>query len=132
MAGPSAALGAPAPLLNDLSQYPLLDIPNAQASRSHSPFPQARRVKRSRQMRDIVDLSPDGPGPGALGQIGTCGPGRSPSSVAAPIATSPSPRGVQGRWKEASQLVQEDTLSIVSSGEGASFSSDMQVGAPPA
>ncbi|MGH0133340.1 UNVERIFIED_CONTAM: hypothetical protein FKN15_067227 [Acipenser sinensis] len=59
----------------------------------------------------------------ALGQTGTCGPGRSPSSVAAP-----SPRGDQDGWDEASQLVQEDMLSIAASGEGACFFSDMQVG----
>ncbi|MGH0157234.1 UNVERIFIED_CONTAM: hypothetical protein FKN15_037046 [Acipenser sinensis] len=34
--------------------------------------------------------------------------------------------------EEASQLAQEDTLSIVASGEGVSFSSDMQVGETPA
>ncbi|MGH0186499.1 UNVERIFIED_CONTAM: hypothetical protein FKN15_021757 [Acipenser sinensis] len=56
MAGLSAALGAPEPLLHDLSQDPLLGIPNAQATRSHSPSPQARRVKRSKQARDIMDL----------------------------------------------------------------------------
>ncbi|MGH0138476.1 UNVERIFIED_CONTAM: hypothetical protein FKN15_076907 [Acipenser sinensis] len=71
----------------------------------------------------------DSPDPGALGQKGTCGPCRSPSSVAAPI---PLPRGDQGGWEEASQLAQEDMLSIAAYGEGASFSSDMQVGEPPA
>ncbi|MGH0129197.1 UNVERIFIED_CONTAM: hypothetical protein FKN15_037637 [Acipenser sinensis] len=70
--------------------------------------------------------SPDGPGPGAFGQTGTCSHGRSPSSVTASTANPPSPRGDQGGWEEASQLVQEDTLSIATSGEGASFSSDMQ------
>ncbi|MGH0148417.1 UNVERIFIED_CONTAM: hypothetical protein FKN15_012700 [Acipenser sinensis] len=35
-------------------------------------------------------------------------------------------------WEEVSQLAQDDTLSIVASGEGASFSSDMQVDEPPA
>ncbi|MGH0152022.1 UNVERIFIED_CONTAM: hypothetical protein FKN15_068901 [Acipenser sinensis] len=43
-----------------------------------------------------------------------------------------SPRGVQGGWEEVSQLAQEDTLSIAASGEGGSFSSDMQVGETPA
>ncbi|RXM28492.1 hypothetical protein EOD39_9731 [Acipenser ruthenus] len=37
MAGPSVALGAPEPLLHDLSQDPLLDIPD------HSPSPRSRR-----------------------------------------------------------------------------------------
>ncbi|MGH0161957.1 UNVERIFIED_CONTAM: hypothetical protein FKN15_076193 [Acipenser sinensis] len=55
VAGPSAALGAPEPLLCDLSQDPLLDIPDVQAPQSHSPSPQARRGKRSRQARDIMD-----------------------------------------------------------------------------
>ncbi|MGH0140942.1 UNVERIFIED_CONTAM: hypothetical protein FKN15_025397 [Acipenser sinensis] len=71
--------------------------------------------------------SPDGPGPGALGQTGTCGPGRSPSSIAIPHL----PRGDQVGWDEASQLVQEETLSIAASGEGASFSSDMQFKVSP-
>ncbi|MGH0143904.1 UNVERIFIED_CONTAM: hypothetical protein FKN15_050247 [Acipenser sinensis] len=56
MARPSVALGAPEPLLHDLSQDPLLGMPDAQAARSHSPSPQARRVKRSKQARDIMDL----------------------------------------------------------------------------
>ncbi|MGH0192416.1 UNVERIFIED_CONTAM: hypothetical protein FKN15_012333 [Acipenser sinensis] len=56
MAGPSAALGAPELLLHDLSQDPLLDIPDVQAACSHSPSPRARRVKRSKQARDIMDL----------------------------------------------------------------------------
>ncbi|MGH0120527.1 UNVERIFIED_CONTAM: hypothetical protein FKN15_016373 [Acipenser sinensis] len=56
MIGPSAALGTPEPLLPDLSQDPLLDIPNAQAACSRSPSPQARRVKRSKQARDIMYL----------------------------------------------------------------------------
>ncbi|MGH0141847.1 UNVERIFIED_CONTAM: hypothetical protein FKN15_050272 [Acipenser sinensis] len=51
--------------------------------------------------------------------------------VACSIMRLSSPRGVQGGWEEASQLAQEDTLSIAASGEGAS-SSDMQVGEPPA
>ncbi|MGH0166413.1 UNVERIFIED_CONTAM: hypothetical protein FKN15_050764 [Acipenser sinensis] len=40
---------------------------------------------------------------------------------------SPSPMGVQEGWAGSSQLVQEDTLSIAASGDGASFSSEMQV-----
>ncbi|MGH0151504.1 UNVERIFIED_CONTAM: hypothetical protein FKN15_052691 [Acipenser sinensis] len=52
VAEPSAALGAPEPILHELSQDPLLDI----ASHSRSPSPQARRVKRSKQARDIMDL----------------------------------------------------------------------------
>ncbi|RXM31756.1 hypothetical protein EOD39_16613 [Acipenser ruthenus] len=49
---------------------------------------------------------------------------------AAPIAipSPPSPMGVQEGWAGSSQLVQEDTLSIATSGDGASFSSEMQVG----
>ncbi|MGH0122280.1 UNVERIFIED_CONTAM: hypothetical protein FKN15_066248 [Acipenser sinensis] len=56
MAVPLTALGAPEPLLHDLSLDPQLDIPDAQASRSRSPSPQVRRVKRSRQAMDIMDL----------------------------------------------------------------------------
>ncbi|MGH0125947.1 UNVERIFIED_CONTAM: hypothetical protein FKN15_025167 [Acipenser sinensis] len=54
MAGLSEALGVPEPLLHDLSLDPLLGI--LQAARSRSPSPQARRVKRSKQARDIMDL----------------------------------------------------------------------------
>ncbi|MGH0140777.1 UNVERIFIED_CONTAM: hypothetical protein FKN15_035279 [Acipenser sinensis] len=56
MAGPSAALGAPEPLHHDMSQDPLLGISDVHASRSRSPSPQTRRVKRSKQVRDIMDL----------------------------------------------------------------------------
>ncbi|MGH0124349.1 UNVERIFIED_CONTAM: hypothetical protein FKN15_016153 [Acipenser sinensis] len=47
MARPSASLGAPEPFHHDLSQDPLLDIPDAQASCSRSPSP-LTRVKHSR------------------------------------------------------------------------------------
>ncbi|MGH0172539.1 UNVERIFIED_CONTAM: hypothetical protein FKN15_063033 [Acipenser sinensis] len=102
MAGPSAALGAPEPLLHDLSQDPLLGILDAQAACSRSPSLRARRVKRSKQARDIMDLK-------------------------AQMA-----QGVQGGWEEASLPAQEDMLSIAASGEEASFSSEMQVGKTPA
>ncbi|MGH0186158.1 UNVERIFIED_CONTAM: hypothetical protein FKN15_020411 [Acipenser sinensis] len=104
MAGPSAALGAPELLLRDLSKDPLLDIPDVQAACSRSPSPRVRRVKRSKQARDIMDFK-------------------------AQMA-----QGSSGGWEEASQPVQEeDMLFIAASGEGASFSSDMQVPwTPPA
>ncbi|MGH0157717.1 UNVERIFIED_CONTAM: hypothetical protein FKN15_038389 [Acipenser sinensis] len=82
VAGPSAALGSPEPLHHELSQDPLLDIPDAQ---------------------DPVVA------PHPLRQEG----------------------GDQGGWEEASQLAQEDTLSIAASEDRASFSSDMQVGGEP-
>ncbi|MGH0170156.1 UNVERIFIED_CONTAM: hypothetical protein FKN15_058471 [Acipenser sinensis] len=100
MAGPLAALAAPEPLLHDLSQDPLLDISDAQAARSRSTSPQA---KRSKQARDIMDLK-------------------------AQMVQVLELLAKQGGWEEASQLAQEDTFSIPASGEGASFSSDMQVG----
>ncbi|MGH0147053.1 UNVERIFIED_CONTAM: hypothetical protein FKN15_049239 [Acipenser sinensis] len=54
---PSAALWAPSPFIQ-LSQSPSQEIHCAQAPvpkpRSRSPSPQMRRVKRSRQVRDIV------------------------------------------------------------------------------
>ncbi|MGH0165627.1 UNVERIFIED_CONTAM: hypothetical protein FKN15_074356 [Acipenser sinensis] len=60
VAKPSVALGAPVPPLHQLSQRPLQSIPCAQAQlptpRSHSPPLQVKRVKRSRQERDIMDL----------------------------------------------------------------------------
>ncbi|MGH0143409.1 UNVERIFIED_CONTAM: hypothetical protein FKN15_016740 [Acipenser sinensis] len=133
MAVPSAALGAPEPLCSDLSQDPLLGIPDAQASCSHSPSLQARRVKHSKQARDIMDLKAQ------MAQVIELLAKQAPAtlaSVQAPLQPKLPypffPRGVQGGWEEASQLAQEDTLSIAASGEGASFSSDMQVGEPPA
>ncbi|MGH0154271.1 UNVERIFIED_CONTAM: hypothetical protein FKN15_027278 [Acipenser sinensis] len=85
----------------------------------------ASEVKRSRQARDIMDLKAQ------MAQVLELLPKQAPAATIA-IPTPPSPRGVQGGWEEASQLVQEDTLSIAASGEGASFSSDMQIGEPPA
>ncbi|MGH0191967.1 UNVERIFIED_CONTAM: hypothetical protein FKN15_077225 [Acipenser sinensis] len=136
VAGPSAALGAPEPLLHDLSHDPVLDIPDAQASRSHSPSPQARRVKCSRQARDIMDLKAQ------MAQVlellakqATASQAAVPAPLQPQLPYTPSPRGDQSGWDEAYQLVQEDTLSVEASGEGASFSSDMQVGGelePPA
>ncbi|MGH0165704.1 UNVERIFIED_CONTAM: hypothetical protein FKN15_049937 [Acipenser sinensis] len=58
-----------------------------------------------------------------------------PAPLQPQLPYPPSPRGDQGGWEEASQLMQEDTLSIAASGDRASFSSDMQVGGelePPA
>ncbi|MGH0117271.1 UNVERIFIED_CONTAM: hypothetical protein FKN15_032238 [Acipenser sinensis] len=52
----SKVLEDPQPHLHDLFQDPLLGIPDAQASHSRSLSPQARRVKRSKQARDIMDL----------------------------------------------------------------------------
>ncbi|MGH0160104.1 UNVERIFIED_CONTAM: hypothetical protein FKN15_039127 [Acipenser sinensis] len=74
----------------------LLGIPDGQAVHSHSPFLQARRVKLSKQTRDIMDLK------------------------------------AHMAQEEVSLLAQEDTFSIASSGEGASFSSDKHVGETPA
>ncbi|MGH0168983.1 UNVERIFIED_CONTAM: hypothetical protein FKN15_055776 [Acipenser sinensis] len=56
VAGPSAALGAPEPLLHELSQDPQLDIQTPRPPRSCSPSPQERRVKNLKQARDIMDL----------------------------------------------------------------------------
>ncbi|MGH0181810.1 UNVERIFIED_CONTAM: hypothetical protein FKN15_023448 [Acipenser sinensis] len=127
MAGSSAALGAPEPLLHDLSQDPLLNIPDAQASSSHSPSLQVRRVKRSKQVKDIMDLKAQ---MAQVLELLAKQAMAAPASVQAPLQPklpSPSPRGVHGGLEKASQLAQEDTPSIVASGEGASFSSDMQV-----
>ncbi|MGH0137737.1 UNVERIFIED_CONTAM: hypothetical protein FKN15_018119 [Acipenser sinensis] len=44
VAGPSAALGAPVPLLHDLSQDPLLDIPDAQTLPRSLPISAGRRT----------------------------------------------------------------------------------------
>ncbi|MGH0131935.1 UNVERIFIED_CONTAM: hypothetical protein FKN15_015737 [Acipenser sinensis] len=75
--------------------------------------------------------SPDGPVPGAFVETGTCGSCRSPSSYTAPIVIPSLPQGTSGWMEEASQLAQEDTLSIAAFGDGAFFSSDMQVGGKP-
>ncbi|MGH0132977.1 UNVERIFIED_CONTAM: hypothetical protein FKN15_020895 [Acipenser sinensis] len=56
VAGQSAALGAPEPLLHDLSQDTLLDIPDTQAPSCCPPSPQARRVKLSKLGKDVMDL----------------------------------------------------------------------------
>ncbi|MGH0152804.1 UNVERIFIED_CONTAM: hypothetical protein FKN15_023576 [Acipenser sinensis] len=129
IAGSSAALGAPEPLLHDLSQDPLLDIPDAQASCSCSPCPQARRVKRTRQARDIIDLKAQMTQ--VLELLAKQAPA-APATVQALLQPQfpypPSPRGVQGGWEEAFLMEQEDMLSIVASGEEAAFSSDMQLG----
>ncbi|MGH0144924.1 UNVERIFIED_CONTAM: hypothetical protein FKN15_039614 [Acipenser sinensis] len=125
VAGPSAALGAPVPLFRDLSQDPLLDIPDVQAPLRRTPSTQTRRVKRSRQARDIMDLKAQ------MAQVLELLAKQAPAAPAAvPAPLQPqlpyplSPREDQGGWEEASQLVQEDMLSIAASGEGASFSSD--------
>ncbi|MGH0170767.1 UNVERIFIED_CONTAM: hypothetical protein FKN15_003977 [Acipenser sinensis] len=117
MARPSASLGAPEPFHHDLSQDPLLDIPDAQASCSRSPSP-LTRVKHSRLARDIMDLKAQ------LAQVLELLAKQAPAALAAVPALlqpqlpyPPSPRGVQDGWEEA----QEDTLYIAASGEGATF-----------
>ncbi|MGH0119252.1 UNVERIFIED_CONTAM: hypothetical protein FKN15_029621 [Acipenser sinensis] len=108
---------------------PELGITDEQATHSRSPSLQARRVKRSKQARDILDLKAQ------MAQVLEL-LAKQALATQAPfqpqLPYTPSPRGVQGGWEKASQLAQEDTLSIAASGEGASFSSDMQVGEAPA
>ncbi|MGH0149329.1 UNVERIFIED_CONTAM: hypothetical protein FKN15_019544 [Acipenser sinensis] len=116
-AGPSAALGAP----DVQSQDSLLDIPNAQAARSRSPSPHAKRVKRSKQARDIMDLKAQ------MAQVLELLI-KQPPAAPAPVQALLQPQVPQGGWEMSPQLAQEDTLSIAASGDGASFSSDMQVG----
>ncbi|MGH0118725.1 UNVERIFIED_CONTAM: hypothetical protein FKN15_005711 [Acipenser sinensis] len=86
-------------------------------------------MKRSRQARDIMDLKAQ------MAQVlellakqTPAAPAGVPALLQPQLPYPPSPRGVQGGWEEVSQLVQEDTLSRVDSGEGVSFSSDMQLG----
>ncbi|MGH0153868.1 UNVERIFIED_CONTAM: hypothetical protein FKN15_025692 [Acipenser sinensis] len=121
------------PLLHDLSQDHLLGIPDAQAACSHSPSLQARRVKCSKQSREILNIKAQ------MAQVLELLAKQAPAAQAPvqdplqpQLPYPPSPRGVQGGWEEASQLVQENTFSIAASGEGASFSSDMQVDETPA
>ncbi|MGH0191172.1 UNVERIFIED_CONTAM: hypothetical protein FKN15_058023 [Acipenser sinensis] len=97
MAGMSETLGAPEPLLHDLSQDPLLDMPDAQASCSRSPSLQAIRVKRSRQARDIMDLNTQ------MAQVlelltkqATAAPTAVPAPLQPQLPYPSSPRGVQG------------------------------------
>ncbi|MGH0127698.1 UNVERIFIED_CONTAM: hypothetical protein FKN15_021528 [Acipenser sinensis] len=101
MARPSAALGAPEPLLHDLSQDPLLDILDAQASRSRSPSPRTRRAPAA--------------------------PVGAPAPTLPQVPDPPSPGGDQGEQEEAHQPAQEATLSIPPSWDKASFSSVMEV-----
>ncbi|MGH0175931.1 UNVERIFIED_CONTAM: hypothetical protein FKN15_003372 [Acipenser sinensis] len=70
----------------------MLDIPDTQASSSHSPSPQARRVKCSRQARDIMDLKAQ------MAQVLELLAKQAPaaSSFAAPIAIPPLPQGRSG------------------------------------
>ncbi|MGH0149284.1 UNVERIFIED_CONTAM: hypothetical protein FKN15_018160 [Acipenser sinensis] len=117
LARPSATLGAPEPFLHDLSQDPLLDISDVQAACSPSPSPRARRVKCSKQARDIMDLKSQ------MAQVLELLPKQ---ALQPQLPYPPSPRGVQGGWEEVCQAVQGDMLSIAASGEEASFSSDMQ------
>ncbi|MGH0132509.1 UNVERIFIED_CONTAM: hypothetical protein FKN15_036779 [Acipenser sinensis] len=91
----------------------LLDIPDAQAPRKCSSSTQARRVKLSRQARDIMDFQAQ------MAQVlellakqAPAAPATIPASLQPQLPYSPSARGIQ--------LVQEDTLSIAVS--------DMQVG----
>ncbi|MGH0154761.1 UNVERIFIED_CONTAM: hypothetical protein FKN15_033941 [Acipenser sinensis] len=111
MAGLSVALRAPEPLLHDLSLDPLLGIPDAQATHSLSPSRDIMHLKAHMAVLELLAKRAGGPG-----------------TVAAPIAIPPLPQGSSG-WMgcEASQLAKEVTLSIAATGEGASFSSDMQL-----
>ncbi|MGH0161325.1 UNVERIFIED_CONTAM: hypothetical protein FKN15_062959 [Acipenser sinensis] len=127
VAGLLAVLGAPEPLLHDLSQDPRLDNPDAQASRSLACGDGERRVKCSKQTRDIMDLKAQ------MTQVLELLAKQAPAAPAAvstllqpQLPYPPSPRRDHGGWDEASQLVQEDMLSIAAFGDGASFSSDMQ------
>ncbi|MGH0118077.1 UNVERIFIED_CONTAM: hypothetical protein FKN15_052082 [Acipenser sinensis] len=123
-AGPLAALGAP----DVLSQDSLPDIPNVQAARCCSLSPQARWVKLAKQARDIMDLKAQ------MAQVLELLTKQAPAAQAPvqallqpqlPYPSRP-PKGVQGGWGGSPQLAQEDTLSIAASGDGASFSSNMQ------
>ncbi|MGH0120646.1 UNVERIFIED_CONTAM: hypothetical protein FKN15_068221 [Acipenser sinensis] len=129
---PSAALGSPEPLLHELSQDPLLDIPGPQAPHSRSPSPQARRVKRSKQARDIIDLKAQmAQVLGLLSRQTPATPSAAPAPTLPQVPDPPSLRGDQGEWEEAPKLAQEDTLSIAPSLDKTSLSSGMDVGGEP-
>ncbi|MGH0140395.1 UNVERIFIED_CONTAM: hypothetical protein FKN15_005156 [Acipenser sinensis] len=100
--------------------------------RSRSQSPQARRVKCSKQARDIIDLKAQMVQVlELLSKQAAVAPAAVPAPIQPQLPYPPSPRGHQGGWEEVSQLAQEDMLSIVTSGDGASCSSDMQVGGEP-
>ncbi|MGH0147579.1 UNVERIFIED_CONTAM: hypothetical protein FKN15_010872 [Acipenser sinensis] len=117
-AGSSAALGSPdaVPLDSPLSK------PNAQRNCSQSPA--AKRVKRSKQARGIMDLKAQ------MAQVLELLSKQATAAapVQTPLQPQVSPLPAQGGWEGAPQLAQEDALSIAASGDAASLSSDMQVG----
>ncbi|MGH0127259.1 UNVERIFIED_CONTAM: hypothetical protein FKN15_077008 [Acipenser sinensis] len=121
-AGSSAAFGSH----DDVPLDSLPDIPSAQCNRSLSPA--AKRVKRSKQARDIMDLKAQMAQVLELlsKQATASAPAQTPLQPQTPYP--PSPQGVQGGWEGSPQLAQEDALSIATSGDAASFSSEMQVG----
>ncbi|MGH0162913.1 UNVERIFIED_CONTAM: hypothetical protein FKN15_043838 [Acipenser sinensis] len=118
-AGPSAAFGSPDNAFLDS----MSEIPSAQRNRSPAP----KRVKRSKQARDIINLKAQ------MAQVldllskqaAASAPVQPPLQ---PQASSPQER--QG-WGSPPQLTQENALSIAASGDAASLSFDMQVGDTP-
>ncbi|MGH0133083.1 UNVERIFIED_CONTAM: hypothetical protein FKN15_045384 [Acipenser sinensis] len=121
-AGLSAAFGSP----DDTPLDSLPDIPSAQHNRS--PSPAAKRVKHSKQARDIMDLKAQmAQVPELLSKQTTASaPAQAPLQPQAPYP--PSPQGAQGGWEGLPQLAQEDALSIAASSDASSFFSVMQVG----
>ncbi|MGH0145359.1 UNVERIFIED_CONTAM: hypothetical protein FKN15_021116 [Acipenser sinensis] len=92
--------------------------------------PRLKEARLERARRESSASSVAGPS-AALGALDALSQGSLPSISNAQCSRSPSPvakRGAQGWWERSPQLAQEDTLSIVDSGDAASISSDMQVG----
>ncbi|MGH0126193.1 UNVERIFIED_CONTAM: hypothetical protein FKN15_026667 [Acipenser sinensis] len=110
------------------SQDPRLDNPDAQASCSLACGDGERRVTCSKQTRDIMDLKAQKTQVlELLAKQAPAAPAAVSTLLQPQLPYPPSPRRDHGGWDEASQLVQEDMLSIAASGDGASFSSDMQI-----
>ncbi|MGH0151946.1 UNVERIFIED_CONTAM: hypothetical protein FKN15_033225 [Acipenser sinensis] len=134
MGEPSVALWAQTSLLQ-LSQSPSQEIPYAQAPaltpRSRSPSPQARRVKRSRQARDMMDFKAQ------MAQAFELLSRQQASAVLVevpaliPLVPAPVPRSSMGAQAEPEPqplMVEEDTLSIAASWGESYFPMEMEEG----
>ncbi|MGH0121674.1 UNVERIFIED_CONTAM: hypothetical protein FKN15_064343 [Acipenser sinensis] len=135
---PSETLGAPVPPLLQLSQSPSQGIPCAQAqpppSRSHSPSPHmAKRVKCSRQARDIMDQKAQ------MAQVLELlarqqTPAAPAMALPAPIPEPApiSPRGAQSELESPARMAEkEDAFSIAASWNKDSFPTEMEEGEGP-
>ncbi|MGH0161436.1 UNVERIFIED_CONTAM: hypothetical protein FKN15_064024 [Acipenser sinensis] len=137
VAGQLVVLAAPEPLLLWLSQTPSQGIHCEQAwvttPRCCSLSLQARRVKCSKQTRDIMDLKVQ------MAQVlelltrqqAPAAPAAAPALPLPAVPYPPSPRGDQSKWEALSQMAEEDALSIAASWGESSFPTEMEEGGEP-